>query len=51
MSFETILYEQEGHLAKITFNRPDKLNSMTKAMHAEVRDAFDKLEAAGTRQT
>ncbi len=49
MAYETIIYEQDGPLAKVTFNRPDKLNSMTKAMHAEVRDAFDKLESAGTR--
>ncbi|MEM7425766.1 MAG: enoyl-CoA hydratase-related protein [Pseudomonadota bacterium] len=49
MSFDTIYYEQEGPLAKLTFNRPDKLNSMTAAMHAEVREAFDQIETAGTR--
>ncbi len=49
MAYDTILYEQEGPLAKLTFNRPDKLNSMTAAMHGEVRDAFDQIEASGTR--
>lgn len=49
MAYETILYEQDGVIAKLSFNRPDKLNSMTAAMHAEIRDCLDKVEAAGTR--
>lgn len=49
MSFETIIYEQDGPLAKLTFNRPDKLNSMTAAMHAEIREAFAQIEQSDTR--
>ncbi len=49
MAYETILYEQDGPIAKLSFNRPDKLNSMTAAMHAEIRDCLDKIEAADTR--
>ncbi|MEM8644991.1 MAG: enoyl-CoA hydratase-related protein [Pseudomonadota bacterium] len=49
MAYETILYEQDGAIAKLSFNRPDKLNSLTAAMHAEIRDCLDKVDAAGTR--
>ncbi len=49
MAYETILYEQDGPLATLTFNRPDKLNSMTASMHAEIRDAFAQIEECGTR--
>lgn len=49
MAYETILYEQDGPIAKLSFNRPDKLNSMTAAMHGEIRDCLDQIEAAGTR--
>ena len=49
MAYETILYEQDGPIAKLSFNRPDKLNSMTAAMHGEIRDCLSEIEAAGTR--
>jgi 2-(1,2-epoxy-1,2-dihydrophenyl)acetyl-CoA isomerase len=32
------------HVATITLNRPDRLNSFTRAMHAALRDALDKVE-------
>jgi 2-(1,2-epoxy-1,2-dihydrophenyl)acetyl-CoA isomerase len=32
-------------IAVLTLNRPDRLNSFTQAMHREVRDALDKLQA------
>src|SRR5438045_9435312 len=43
MAHETILTDNAGGIARITLNRPDRLNSFTRAMHAELRDALDKL--------
>ncbi|RST31236.1 2-(1,2-epoxy-1,2-dihydrophenyl)acetyl-CoA isomerase [Sphingomonas ginkgonis] len=40
---ETILVERRGHVARITLNRPERLNSFTRAMHAELRDALAGL--------
>jgi 2-(1,2-epoxy-1,2-dihydrophenyl)acetyl-CoA isomerase len=42
MTYETISF-QPGPIARITLNRPDRLNSFTAAMHAELRDALDSL--------
>ena len=42
MAYETILFEP-GAVARITLNRPDRLNSFTVQMHSEVRDALGKL--------
>ena len=46
MTYETIRMEREGFIARITLNRPDRLNSFTRAMHAELRDALFKLDDA-----
>jgi 2-(1,2-epoxy-1,2-dihydrophenyl)acetyl-CoA isomerase len=48
MSYETILFAQDGAIARLTLNRPDRLNSFTDAMHAEVRDALAKVRADGS---
>ena len=40
MSFETIIVENGDGIARITLNRPDRLNSFTKAMHAELAEAW-----------
>jgi 2-(1,2-epoxy-1,2-dihydrophenyl)acetyl-CoA isomerase len=45
LTYETIQFEP-GTIARITLNRPDRLNSFTAAMHEEVRDAFANLGAA-----
>ena len=42
MAYETILFEP-GPIARITLNRPDRLNSFTVQMHSELRDALDQL--------
>ena len=42
MTYETIQFEA-GPIARITLNRPDRLNSFTRAMHAELRDALANL--------
>ena len=38
---QTIILEQDGPIARITLNRPDRLNSFTAAMHAELAEALD----------
>jgi 2-(1,2-epoxy-1,2-dihydrophenyl)acetyl-CoA isomerase len=45
MTYETILFEP-GMIARITLNRPNRLNSFTKAMHGELRDALTNLDGA-----
>lgn len=45
MSYASILFEVADGVATLTLNRPDKLNSFTSAMHAEVRDALDRVRA------
>ncbi len=48
--FETIEFDVDGGLARLTLNRPDKLNSFNAQMHAEVRAALDTVESdAGIR--
>jgi len=46
MAYETIDFKLEGGIARLTFNRPDRLNSFTVQMHEEVADALGKLEGA-----
>ena len=45
MAYENILYAVQSGVARITLNRPDKLNSCTSAMHAELRAALDEVQA------
>ena len=49
MSYETILFEVDSGIARLTLNRPDKLNSFNVQMHAEVREALLGLPASGAR--
>jgi 2-(1,2-epoxy-1,2-dihydrophenyl)acetyl-CoA isomerase len=48
MQFEHILFSIEDGIARLTFNRPDKLNSFTVAMHHEVRAALEQVKANGS---
>src|SRR5688572_12927561 len=43
MAYESILVERDAGVATITLNRPDRLNSFTRAMHAELREALAGL--------
>jgi len=43
MAYETIDFKSENGIARLTLNRPDRLNSFTVQMHEEVRDALDRL--------
>ena len=42
-AYETIIFESDGPIARITLNRPDRLNSFTVQMHSEIRDALESL--------
>jgi 2-(1,2-epoxy-1,2-dihydrophenyl)acetyl-CoA isomerase len=44
MSYQHILYASEGGVARLTLNRPDRLNSFNDVMHAEVRDALSRVK-------
>ena len=48
MDYRNILYSTEGGIARLTLSRPDKLNSFTGEMHAELRDALDSIQADGS---
>jgi len=43
MAYETIDFKTEGGIARLTLNRPDRLNSFTVQMHEEVADALSDL--------
>jgi 2-(1,2-epoxy-1,2-dihydrophenyl)acetyl-CoA isomerase len=44
VAYETILFEVAEGAARLTLNRPDRLNSFTVQMHAEVADALSHVE-------
>jgi len=43
MSYETILFDLSDGIGRLTLNRPERLNSFTTAMHAEVRALLETL--------
>jgi 2-(1,2-epoxy-1,2-dihydrophenyl)acetyl-CoA isomerase len=44
MTFQTILFETENGAARLTLNRPDRLNSFTVEMHREVAEALTRVD-------
>jgi 2-(1,2-epoxy-1,2-dihydrophenyl)acetyl-CoA isomerase len=44
MAHEQIAFEPEGAVARITLNRPDKLNALTAVMSDELVDALGRVE-------
>src|SRR5277367_3863239 len=49
MSYETILFEVDSGIARLTLNRPDKLNSFNTQMHGEVQHALGRLPGLDAR--
>jgi 2-(1,2-epoxy-1,2-dihydrophenyl)acetyl-CoA isomerase len=49
MTYQNILFDVQGGIARLTLNRPDKLNSFNTSMHTEVRDALSRLAKEGAR--
>jgi 2-(1,2-epoxy-1,2-dihydrophenyl)acetyl-CoA isomerase len=45
MSYEHLLFTLDAGIARLTLNRPDRLNSFNDAMHVEVRDALGRVRA------
>jgi len=44
MNYETILFEIDRAVARLTLNRPDRLNSFNVHMHEEVRAALESVQ-------
>jgi len=49
MSYNTIKFDVREGVAKITLNRPDKLNAFSDEMHAELRAVMPTLESDAVR--
>ncbi|WP_171963185.1 2-(1,2-epoxy-1,2-dihydrophenyl)acetyl-CoA isomerase PaaG [Bordetella trematum] len=49
MTFHDIAFSLDGGVARLTLNRPDKLNSFTARMHGEVAEALTRVETEGAR--
>ena len=45
MASDTLLFERADGIARITLNRPDKLNSFNVEMHEALRDALTQVQA------
>ncbi|MGH8252342.1 MAG: 2-(1,2-epoxy-1,2-dihydrophenyl)acetyl-CoA isomerase PaaG [Steroidobacteraceae bacterium] len=49
MNYQTIQYSVSDAIARLTLNRPERLNSFNGEMHAELRDALARVAADGAR--
>jgi 2-(1,2-epoxy-1,2-dihydrophenyl)acetyl-CoA isomerase len=49
MNFETIVLSTDDGLAKLTLNRPEKLNCFNVQMHEEIRTALGLVQTQGMR--
>lgn len=48
LTYETIIFEALDGVARLTLNRPERLNSFTVRMHEEVADALTRVEGDAT---
>jgi|ERR1700679_1590802 2-(1,2-epoxy-1,2-dihydrophenyl)acetyl-CoA isomerase len=44
MTYQTILFKKSGGIARLTLNRPERLNSFNTQMHEEVRASLSEVE-------
>jgi 2-(1,2-epoxy-1,2-dihydrophenyl)acetyl-CoA isomerase len=51
MSYETILFDMSDGIARLTLNRPDRLNSFTTMMHEEVAAALSIVDGDAAIRT
>ena len=49
MNFQCILFSLDAGIARITLNRPDRLNSFNIDMHLELREALARTREGGAR--
>ncbi len=49
MNYRTIQFSLAASVARLTLNRPERLNSFNGEMHLEVRDAIGRVEKDGAR--
>ena len=46
MAYDTVQFRIDGGIARLTLNRPERLNSFTRQMHAELSDALHQSAEA-----
>ncbi len=49
MDYQNIIFSLEGGIARLTLNRPDRLNSFNGEMHLELRNALARTRDGGAR--